>query len=118
MKKDSSTRRFEINKRKLIVMPVIPQSITLCGQVIKTVFEENLLADREIYGEFRQREMVIALDKSLPPQKAKVTYCHELSEAMESIFVLDLKEPEKQAFALTLYELLMQGKLYTIIEEE
>lgn len=99
------------------IVPTIPLSITLNGLIIETKYEENLLADREVFGEFNQREMIIRLDKSLPTQKSQLTYCHELTEAVESIHDLDLKEKEKQAFALALYELLMQGKLYTVVEE-
>lgn len=118
MSKKDSTKRIELNKRKLAIMPRIPSAITLNGITIETEYNENLLSDRERFAEFCPRTLKITLAKNLSDQRGYLSYAHELVEAIKSIYALDLKETEIQALALAFHELLMQGKLYTIIEEE
>ena len=117
MKKDG-IKRIELNKRKLVIMPTIPRSITLNGLTVETEYNENLLSDRERFAEFCPRTLKITLAKNLSDQRAQLSYCHEIVESIKSIYALDLKETEIQALGLAFHELLMQGKLYTIIEEE
>lgn len=117
MKKDG-IKRIELNKRKLAIMPAIPHSIVLNGITIETEYNENLLSDRERFAEFCPRTLKITLASNLSQERAQLSYCHEIVEAIKSIYALDLKETEIQALGLAFRELLMQGKLYRIIETD
>jgi hypothetical protein len=113
----NGAKKLEVGKRKLVVRPTIPRSITLVGLEIETKYDENMLSDREFFGEWCPRTMDITIAKNAVSQRQLLAYCHELVEAIVDIYDIDVKEREKQALGLAFYELLMQGKLYTVVEE-
>ena len=100
------------------LVPTIPETVTLCGLEIKTVYEAHMAADYDRWGDFSNRTHVIALEKDMSVQKTLLTYCHELSHAIVEIHALkDMEESDIQAIGLGIYELLMQGKLCKVVDE-
>jgi len=94
----------------------IPESITINGFEIPTLYNKTLLADRERFGEFCSRQLTITLDANLCPQRMELAYFHELVEAVICIYHLsdisDTEEQQKQALALAVREIMMQHKKF------
>jgi len=96
----------------------IPDYIELNKLKIKINLDPNLLADTGNFGDYNTRTLTITLSETLSDQKKGLILLHEIIEAIVDIYALNLKQTEIQALGVAFHELLMQGKLYTIIEEE
>jgi hypothetical protein len=86
-------------------MPV-PNSITINACEVKVCFVKHLLRDYERYGEYSTTEMVINLDADMSEQMTELIFCHELIEAIKSIYLLDIVESDIQPMAVALYGLI------------
>ena len=94
----------------------IPDYIELNKLKIKINLDPHLLADTGNFGDYNTRTLTITLSETLSDQKKGIILLHEIIEAIVDIYALDLKQTEIQALGLAFHELLMQGKLYYIVE--
>jgi hypothetical protein len=106
-------------KKPLMGICRIPESITLSGFRIKTLYNPTLLADRERYGEYCSRTMTITLDSNLSDQRKALTYVHELVEAIKDINHVDMDESTIQAVGIGIHQIILQNNiLFAQITEE
>jgi hypothetical protein len=98
-------------KKPLMGICNIPETITLAGFRIKTIYNPTLLADRERYGEYCSRTMTITIDSNLSQQRKALTYVHELVEAIQDIYHLDMDENVIQAVGIGIHEIILQNNI-------
>lgn len=64
----------------------IPNSVTIGNLTIKIVYVDNLLPDRDSWGEFSSKAQEIRISSGISEERVFETFFHELIEAINSIY--------------------------------
>jgi len=90
---------------------VVPKSIKFNGCDIKVSLVDHLYRDHDCYGMYMSMNMEILLDASMSEQKQEIIFCHELIEAIKDTYLLEIKEHEIQALAVSICHLIKTKQL-------
>ncbi len=69
----------------------IPKEIEVNGMSIEIIMEEELLRRKDSSGQFDPMKMKIYIDPALCPAQQKVTLVHEVIEAINHLYDMDLE---------------------------
>jgi len=94
------------------VIVIIPNSVKVGGLIIKVEQKNNLASNRDKFGEFSFMEQKITIDESLPQDKKEETLIHEILEALNGYYALNLEHDKISVLGFGLYQVLKENKLY------
>ena len=94
------------------VIVIIPNSLKIGGLTIKVGEKNNLSSNRDRFGEISFMEQKIIIDSSLPEDKKQETLLHEIIEALNGYFSLDLDHEVITTLGFGLYQVLKDNKLH------
>lgn len=84
----------------------IPKSIQIGPLTINVVYVDNLIAERDCWGEFSDKEQEIRIQSGLSVERTRETFFHEMTEAINSMYNMQLKHDHIQIFGLSLAQAL------------
>jgi len=73
----------------------MPSQIKIAGFVIDIKMDKNILVERGHIGEYAPKYQEIRIAEGLTEQQQKETLIHEVIEAIDSIYSLDLDHDEQ-----------------------
>lgn len=73
--------------------------------------KSNLASNRDRFGEFSFIEQKITIDESLPQDKKEETLLHEIIEALNGYYSLNLEHRTISVLGFGLYQVLKENKL-------
>ena len=94
------------------VFVIIPNNIKVGGLTIKVEERNNLASNRDKFGEFSFMEQKITIDESLPQDKKEETLLHEIVEAINGYYSLNLDHEVITTLGFGLYQVLKDNKLH------
>lgn len=84
----------------------IPEHIQIGGLRISVKFQDNLTSERDRFGEYSPKLQEIRIDSGILPDHKLTTFLHEVVEAIDSIFSLQIKHDHIQLLGVTLAQAL------------
>lgn len=90
----------------------IPNQVKLGGLILKVELVDNLASNRDRFGEFSPLEQVIRIDRILPEDKREETLLHEIIEALNCYYYLDMPHHAIQALSVGLHQAIKDNKLH------
>lgn len=94
------------------VIVIIPDSLKIGGLTIKVEQVNNLASNRDKFGEFSFIEQKITIDGSLPEDKKEETLLHEIIEALNGYYSLNLEHDKISVLGFALHQVLKENKLH------
>ena len=94
------------------VFVIIPNNIKIGGLTIKVEERNNLASNRDKFGEFSFMEQKIIIDESLPQDKKEETLLHEIIEALNGYYSLNLEHDVITTLGFGLHQVLKDNKLH------
>ena len=88
----------------------LPDEIKVGPYSIKVEIVDSLAVDREHGGEYSPRELKISLDSSLRKRHGEILM-HEIVEAIDEIYDLNLNHHVISLLGIALYQVLKENKL-------
>ena len=86
-------------------MITLPDTVKIGPYDIKVEVVDNLAVDREHGGEYSPRELKISLDSSLRKRHGEILM-HEIIEAINDIYNLNIEHEDMVVLGIALYQLL------------
>lgn len=91
---------------------MVPDRIKIGGLELQVEQVPGLAANRDRFGEFSSMEQKISIDASLPQSKKEETLLHEIMEALNNCYELELEHEKITILGFALYQVLKDNKLY------
>lgn len=90
----------------------IPSSVKIGHLTIKVVLNKDLITERSNFGEYSPKFQEIRIDEEVLPDKKFSTFIHELVEAVNSIYFMEMNHDHIQILGVALAQALgpMLGK--------
>ncbi|MFP4017190.1 MAG: hypothetical protein ACLFUI_09175 [Halanaerobiales bacterium] len=89
----------------------MPKELKLGGFNWKIEEVEHLMIERNNIGEMEPRTHVIRLDKAASEQQKEETLLHEIIEAINYMYCMDLDHHQIELLGVTLHQALKDNKL-------
>ena len=90
---------------------IIPKEIKIGGFKVIVNLVDNLISDRDSYGEYSPRTQEIRIDKTNTRQLQEETFLHEVMEAITSIYAIDITHKDLSIIATVLHQIITDNKL-------
>jgi hypothetical protein len=91
---------------------MIPAKLKVGGLELHIEQVSGLAANRDRFGEFSAMEQRVSIDISLPQGKKEETLMHEIIEALNSYYELELEHDKITTLGFALYQVLKDNKLH------
>lgn len=89
----------------------LPEKIKIGGFIINVEEIENLIVKRNNLGEYSPTTNKISIDKSVTEQQKEETLLHEIMEAINCIYDIDLNHHQISIIATVLHQVLKDNEL-------
>lgn len=97
-------------ERKLNTIKPLQKTLNIGGHVITVQFDENLLSDREHYGEWCYRDLSIIINGTSNQTVRQQTLLHEIVEAINELNELGLEHDKIQTLSTALFQVLKHNE--------
>ena len=87
-------------------MKKIPEEISLGPFVISVIYQDSLIAEREAYGEWSGNTLEIRIQSGMEESKTREAFFHELLEAINEFYVLNLEHSAIKILGVSLAQAL------------
>ena len=89
----------------------LPESIIINGVEIKIFHLKHLMRDYGRFGEYSSCEMCINIDDDLTDQKKELVFCHEMIEAIDDIYSLNMDHAFIQPIAVAIHDIIKNKRI-------
>lgn len=89
----------------------IPSKIKIGGFIIKVKEAKDLLVERDHLGEYHPKYQVIYIDEDHTDQQKEETFIHELFEAIDSIYNIQLNHDKLTLLATVFHQVLKDNDI-------
>jgi len=87
----------------------VPSSVKVGAFIIAVNRDPFLMASREAYGEYHPSKLEIVLDTNLNKQKEGETLLHEMLEAIDAIYDIELDHHKLSLMATALHQVVIEN---------
>lgn len=89
----------------------IPKKLKIAGYEYSVEFSEDLARDKDLFGDFNGRMQRIRIEKSLTKERQFGVLLHEIIEAIDYHYQLELEHNKIKAFETALYQVLKDNDM-------
>lgn len=94
-----------------VVAKVIPKLLKIGGLTVVVEQSRMLASSRDKFGEYSFMEQKITIDQFLSDDKKAATLLHEILEALNGYFELDISHAKLTVLGFALYQVLSDNEL-------